>query len=345
MSDSFLTLKDIAAREGTDDVVGLIEGVVNVAPEIDRIEGRVIRGISYTARVRKAIHAGRAFRPANAGTALGASSFEHERFNCFAFDAQMQIDEAVAIAAEADGDSLGKLMAEEAGGAMRSKAIDLGLQFYQGTSNDAYGPPGLVDFMVSQQAQLDSRTGAAIDQVVDAGGSTASVEETMWFMHMGPQGIHWLFGGGRGLTMNPWTTQYVKDSNGKHLRAYKANLFGYIGLSCANWHAVGAIKNIQNSTTTYSLAGHGVTDGMVATLWSKFPIGLKPNIAFASQKVIALLQQARSVTLFANATIPGQDNSGGATNVAPWPTNLPTAGGIPLVPTDSIQPGNAVTAY
>lgn len=345
MPDTFLTLKDLAAREGTDDVVGLIEDVVNVAPEVDRIQGRVIRGISYSARVRKAIHAASAFRRVNQGVSLGASSYDKRRFNCFFFDGQMRIDEAEAIAAETEGDSLGKLMAEEGQSVMRAKAIDLGKQFYLGTLNDAEGCPGLTDFMVTQQTEIDSRTGAAIDQVVDAGGSTASQCETVWFCNVGPQGVHWLFGGGRGLILNPWTRQQVSDANSKKYFAYVSNLSGYVGTSCANVHAVGAIKNVLNSTTTYTEAGHCLTDSFVATLWSKFPIGLKPNIAFASQKVIALLQKSRSTTLFANAERAGQDNSGAAAPVAPWPTALPTAGGIPIVPTDSIVPANAVTLF
>ena len=181
MADQFLTLKDLAAREGTDDVVGLIEDVVNVAPEIDRIQGRVIRGISYSARVRKAIHQGVAFRRVNAGVTLGASSYDKRRFNCFFFDGQMRVDEAEVIAAETEGDSMGKLFAEEGQGVMRAKAIDLGKQFYMGTTNDAEGCPGLTDFMVTQASEIDSRTGSAIDQVIDAPvffGGTASTQAT-----------------------------------------------------------------------------------------------------------------------------------------------------------------------
>jgi hypothetical protein len=347
MPDTVLTLKDLAAREGTDDVVGLVEAVVNVAPEIERIPGRVIPGLWYTARVRKAINASRAFRKINQGVYLGASTYDQERFNTFAFDAQMQLDEALIAAAESEGDSAGKLMAEEASGAMRSKAIDLGYQFYQGTLNDANGCPGLTDFMVTAEQQLDSRTGAAIDQVVDAGGSVAGKCETAWFINEGVQGVHWLFGGGTGLRLNPWTWQYVFDTNNKHFRAMRANVFGFIGISCAHYHAVGAIRNIDAVTglSNTTNATYALTDNMVAQLWAKFPIGFKPTACYATQKAVRSLQLSRSTTLFADAGRSGVENSGGAAPIAPWPTNLPTAGNIPIIPTDSIQPGNQMTTY
>ena len=348
MPDQFLTLKDLAAREGTDDLVGLIEHVKIVAPEIDVVPGRVISGIHYLARVRTAIHASRAFRKVNAGVALGASSYDQKRFNCYFFDAQMQIDEAEAIAAETQGDSMGKLMTEEAGGAMRAKAIYLGAQFYTGTTNDAEGPPGLVDFLVTQGTVLDSRTGKAIDQVVTASGTAGSsiTLEDCWFAHVGPQGVHFLFGGGRGLVQNPWERQYVKDSNGKRFLAYLSNVSGYIGTSMADFHAVGVIKDIDTYTYAAGAFTYGLNDKLIAALWAKFPISLKPNVAFASQKVIATLQNSRSVTLFGNldeGTGPG-GKRGDVAVVAPWPTNLPTAGGIPIIPTDSIAARSAVAS-
>jgi len=350
MLDQYLTIKDIAAREHTDDVVGLVEAVVNVAPEVEQITGRVIAGTSYLARIRKAIHAGRAFRKVNSGTLLGASTYDQTRFNCFPFDAQMQIDEATLDAAEGEGDSRGKLMTEEAVGAMRAKAIDLGLQFYQGTLNDSLGCPGLADFLVTAQQQIDPRTNAAVDLVVDANGgnnTSTSTNESVWFVREGAQGVHWLFGAGQGLRMNPWYPQRVADAQGKVFRAWCTNVFGFIGISSASYYSVGVIKNVDATTgaTASANATYPLNDSLVAALWAKFPIDQKPTKCFASQRAIYTLQRSRTTTLFANAGTPGNQNSGGAAPVAPWPTSLPTAGGIPIIPTDSIQVGKAPTAY
>ena len=341
MADQFLTLKDVAARAGTDDLVGLIENVVNKAPEIDRVMGRPIPGISYLARVRTAIGSNGAFRKANSGVVTSASHIDQKRFNTFFFDYQKRLDQPVLEAAEAEGDSIGKVIAEEDSGAVLATSLALGKQFYMGTTNDALGCPGLIDFLTTQQSVIDSRTGNVISQVVDASGTAAGNCENVWFIHMSPQGVHWLFGKGRGMINRPWIWQQVtsQDSAGKAM-AMVSNLSLWVGTSMADVHAVGAILNVDATT---SLTTHPLTDALVAALWAKFPIGLKPNIAFASQKAIASLQIARTVTLFANAERAGQDNSGAAANIAPWPTNLPTAGGIPIVPTDSIPLGNQNT--
>jgi hypothetical protein len=343
MADQFLTIKDLAAREGTDLEVGLVEAVVTVAPELERVMGRVIRSVHYEAKIRKAIPGNSGFRRVNGGVNLSASTYTQVRFNTMPFDCQLQIDEAELAAAEGEGDSMGLLMADEASGAVRSKAISLGRQFYNGLTNDSLGHPGLVDFIIMQQQQMDDRTGTPIDQVIDASGSAAGKCETVWFVHEGIQGIHWLFGNGQGLKLNPWYWQKVTDANGKSFRAYCSNLFGFVGLSMANFHAIGCIRNVDASTTIGSTTAF--TDAMVAELWSKFPIGLKPTAAYASQRAIRALQLARSVTLFANADRSSATNSGGAAPIAPWPTELPTAGGIPIIPTDSIQLGNQVTIY
>lgn len=341
MPDQFLTLKDIAARQNTDDLVGLIENVVNVAPEIDVVTGRVIPSISYLARVRTALGANVGFRKANSGVQLSASAYDQERFNCFFFDGQMRVDEATIIAAEGEGDSMGKVLTEEAEGVMRQKAIELGKQFYQGTTNDANGCPGLIDFLTTQQTIIDSRTGEPIDQVVDAAGSVAGRQEMVWFIKLGPRGVHWLFGGGRGLMLKPWQQLQVPapDSSGFNY-SWCSNVSGYIGTSCADYHALGVIENVDPTISGGSYV-KPLTDNLVAQLYAKFPISIKPDICFASQKAIASLQASRSVTLYANGDAAAYANLKSTAPIAPWPTNLPTAGNIPIIPTDSIIPGDA----
>ena len=76
---------------------------------------------------------------------------------------------------------MNSLLTEEATGAMRAKALIIGRQFYQGTLNDAKGHPGLIDFLVTARTMVDSRTGAKIDQTVEANGTTAYCEN-VWFI-------------------------------------------------------------------------------------------------------------------------------------------------------------------
>lgn len=349
MANEFATLKDITALNGLTmpGTVGLVDNIINVAPELDRVLGRPIPGISYEATILTALGNNGAFRRVNSGVALSAPSIDSKRFNCFPWDCQFSVDEALLIKGRSQGETPAEIFTTFATSGVRQKALDLGKQFYQGSLNDPLGPPGLQDFLFTQRTQVDSRTGQKINQAYDAGGVTPGQCEIVWFIKQGPQGVHWLFGNNTGIIMNPWMRQYVTppDSTGaspKRQLAWNSNLFGYIGTSMAQYHAVGAIVNINavsNGTTngipTYP---NPLTDGLTGLLWGLWPITMKPDLCFASQRAIVSLQMSRSVTNFVNS-----DNrkwTGQAAPIADFPTHLPLCGGIPIIPTDSIIQGN-----
>lgn len=308
MADKFLTLLEVTKRSGTDAAVGLVEEVTTYAPEIDVVTGRTITGISYLAKVRSLLPDKGAFRNANEGVEVGASTYEQKRFEAYFFDAQMQLDEAV-IGATGQGDSLAELLQDEASGVVRQKMITLGKQFYDGTSNDAKGFPGLKSF-------------ANTSLVVDSTGSSTS--ERAWAVRLGPTGVHFIYGNQQGLNLKEWSQQKVLDANNKHLWAWVNNLSGYIGLSCAHSQSVGYVKNIT------SASGKTLTDAKGSELVSKFPVGMKPTHWFMSRAVAFGLQASRSATSITNRST-GQ--SSGADVFAPEPTHL---AGIPIIITDSI---------
>jgi hypothetical protein len=322
MSDRFLSLLDITSRRGTSAAVGLIEEVVTYAPELDKVMGRPIPGTSYKARVRTSFTSKPAFRSANAGVEIGASAYTQRRFDCFFFDAQLQVDEALARAAENEGDTLATLQADEASGAMQQKAIALGAQFYRGTTADPAGFPGLIDLLYA-------------NQIVDAGGSGAGACERVWFVWMDVKGVHFLFGGNQGLDIKPWQLQQVKDASNKSLMAWVSNISGYIGLSSAHTRAIGCVKNVDNTLANGNEA-KPFTDKLAADLLSKFPVGIQPNLIFMSRASRRGLQKSRTVTLQGD----GKRGSVGAATglVAPLPTEVQ---GVPIVVTDSIPLENA----
>ena len=81
MANQYLTLKDITDRQGTDDSVGLVENIINVAPELDRVMGRPIPGISYSARIRTAIAGNAAYEDVGGGVLdAGAIAFMPKSF-------------------------------------------------------------------------------------------------------------------------------------------------------------------------------------------------------------------------------------------------------------------------
>lgn len=348
MANQFLTLKDITALQRGSAEVGLIDNIVNVAPELDRVLGRPISGITYQAKILTAIGSNAGFRAVGSGVPLSAPSIDLKRFNCFPFDCQFRVGEDLLIGGESQGESPAMVFETVATAGMRQKAIFVGRQFYQGSLNDPDGPPGLMDFLVTARTQVDSRTGLKIDQTVDAGGSAAGACQTIWFIKQGSQGVHWLFGNGRGITMNPWRPQQVASvdstaNNPLYQTAWTANLFGYLGTSMANYHAVGAVINVNATATTtagVTTYANPLTDQQIATLWAKFPITEKPDLAFCTQNAAASLQLQRTVTNFVSSS--GREWTDGSAPIADFPTRLPTAGNIPLIVTDSIPLTNQV---
>lgn len=349
MANEFITLKDITAlnRLTEPGTVGLVDNIVNVAPELDMVLGRPIAGVSYEATILTALGNNGGFRKVNSGVALSAPSIDNKRFNCFPWDCQFSVDEALLIKGQSQGETPAEIFTTFSTSGVRQKALDLGRQFYQGSLNDPLGPPGLQDFLFTQRTQVDSRTGLKINQVVDALGVTNGQCEIVWFIKQGPQGVHWLFGNGVGIIQNPWIRQYGESPDStpaarKRQMQWNSNMFGWIGTSMAQYHAVGAIINVNavtNGTTngipTYP---NPLTDGLTGVLWGLWPITMKPDMCFASQRSIVSLQMSRSVTNFVNSS--QRDWTKNAAPIADFPTHLPLCGGIPIIPTDSIVQGN-----
>lgn len=327
MPDQFLSLLDVTARRGGDQAVGLVEEVVTYAPEIEKILGRPVPGNYYTAKVRSAIPTGGAFRAAGGGTSISASRYIQKRFDCFTFDSELQLDEVDVKAAEQQGDSGASLQFDEAAGALRDKAIKLGQQFYAGTSIDANGHPGLIDFVNTAQ-------------VFDAGGTAAGKCEVAWFFWMHPQGVHFIFGGNAGLDIKPWTLQQVPVFNASGAQtgwryAWVSNINGLIGLSCAHVRAVGAVKNVDN-TLTNDTEAKALTDKLCWDVYHAFPVGQKPNFCAMSRATCRGLQKQRSVTIMAG--LGGQRTGGKVGTTADLPETV--CGDIPIIVTDSILAGN-----
>ena len=325
MSKQFLTMLDLAARRGTDKEIGLVQQIVNYAPEITTVLGRTVPGTYVEARVQIGISQGGAFRSINQGIIPGAGAYERRRFNAYGFDSYLQIDEMELTAASQAGDSLGDLQADEVAGALQDKSIKFSQQFYGGLGLNPAGFPGLSDLQKIYANVTDSRTGKPIINVIDANpGSNNPATECVWYVWVHPQGVHFIFGGDKTIDINPWTWQQVPDAKtpGARLRASVTNITGFIGLCAAHPWAVTCIKNID--------AAHPWTDKLSSQLHALMPVGVTPTHCFATKRAIAGLQQQRTVTLFGTGTQkPNQPT------IAPIPQV--DIAGVPIMATDGIQ--------
>ena len=322
-----LTAADLAARRGVDKEIGLVQQIINWAPEITSITGRTIPGTYTEAKVQTGIPSGGVFPGLNGAVSVSAGTYEMRRFNTYFFDSELEIKEGIIKAAATVGDSIGDLQADEVSGALQDKAIKFSQQFYQGSALNPNGFFGLKDYLqiyngkaTGYQGVTDSRTGKPLVNYIDAGG-TSGATECVWYIWNHPQGIHFLYGGDSMFDTNPWVWHYFGASNARY-RAMASNISGFAGISAANPWCVACVKNID--------ATHPWTDALSAQLHALLPVGILPTHVFATKRAIAGLQQQRTVTLFGNeANRPTQPN------LAPIPQT--DVNGVPIYPTDGIQ--------
>jgi hypothetical protein len=297
-----LTLLDLAKRSGSDPVIGLVEEILTVAPELQALPVVPKPGTSYSITRRTGKPRG-AFRSANEGLTPGKSTYEQIVVPMFFFDGQMEVDEAIV---KADDRRLGDILAQEGAGQLQDNYVVLGDQIYRGQTADAKGFKG---FKESVDATM----------VVDATG-TGAATHTAWAIYENERdGLHLPIGNDGAMNLGPWNKQQITDDNGKKLMAWVNNLSFYIGLALGSSKCIGCVKNI---TTAKPL-----TDALGAELANKFPVGRKPTRWLISRDATFLLQKSR--------TAIGQvaTDAKGGQGFAPRPTEL---AGTPIVETDSI---------
>jgi hypothetical protein len=304
-----LNVLDIAKMNGSDKVVGLIEDVLTLAPEVANFPARTIRGTSYRTLVRSALPSVE-FRKAGEGVAASKSTFVNRTVETFIVDAQIRVDKAIADSYE-DGPQA--YQAIEASGVMASTLKLLGSQIWYGigTGGDADGFPGAI-------AVYDTT-----NMVVDAGGTTASTGSSVWGVKFGPQFASLVLGMNGVLDLSQFATQQVTDANSNLYTAYTAALTAYPGLQIGNSYAIGRIKKLTADS------GKTLTDAMIAQLLEKFQanLGMAPDALFMTPRSQRQLRDARTAT---NPT--GQP--------APFPSE---AFGVPIIVTNQILNTESLT--
>lgn len=301
------TLMDIAVMNGSDMVTGLVEETIKAVPELVVGAARTIKGINYKTLIRTALPTV-AFRQANQGSPVSKGTYENRLFETYLFNPYWVCDKAVANMAE---EGPAQFIAWEAQGIMESSWQYLGSQFYYGTGagGDALGFPGLL-------AGYD-----ATNMVVDAGGTTASTGSSAWLVRFGPRDITWVWGDNGQLALSPLREQSFLDGSSNPYTAYVQEILARPGLQFTRKYAACRIKKLTADS------GKGLTDALIATAISKFPVGLPPDYIFCTRRSLMQLQASRTATNPTGAPAPIPDSSFG----------------IPILPTDSILNTESLT--
>lgn len=304
-----LNLLDIAKMNGSDKVVGLIEDVLILAPEVRLFPARTIRGTSYRTLIRSALPSVE-FRKGNEGVGASKSTFVNKMVETFIVDAQIRADKAVCDSYE---DGAEAYQAIEASGVMAATLKLLGSQIYYGTGTggDADGFPGAI-------AGYDTT-----NMSVDAGGTTASTGSSVWGVKFGPQFATIVLGQNGIMDLSPFVQQQVTDANSNLYTAYCSALTAYPGLQLGNSYSVGRIKKLTADS------GKGLTDLLIGQLLEKFAtnLGMYPDVLFMTPRSQRQLRDSRTAT-----------NPTGAP--APFPSE---AFGVPIQVTNQISNTESLT--
>ena len=309
-----ITLLDIAKKNGSDPVVGLIDETTKAHPEISMVSARPIQGLNYKTWVRSGLPTV-AFRQGNQGGTVDHSKWENRLVDTFIFNPRIEVDKAVA---DADEDGAASFLTYEMQGTLEASMQFLSKQFYYGQANDANGFPGLI---------------AAVNTtyVLDAQGTTNNTCTSVWGIKTGEKLVQWVWGSNGQFAPSDIMIQRVTDANNKPYTAYIQEILARPGLQVGNLRGVGRIKNITND------AGHTLTDALLEQWLALFEVGWLPDMIFMTRRARGQLQRSRTVTLFGQSGVKFTGKEG---VVAPLPTS--TAGGIPIYVTDSISDVEAI---
>lgn len=304
-----LNLLDIAKLNGTDKVVGLIEESLVLAPEVARFPARTITGRNFYTAIRGTLPTTQ-FRAANSGVTASKSAFSQKLVETFILDTQITCDKAVADSYE---DGVDRMQMIEASGVFGSSIKTIGTQIWYGIGGggDSKGFPGAVEVYDTT------------NMVVDAGGTTSGTGSSVWGVKFGPQYASLVLGQGGSMTMTPWSTQQVLDSNSKPYTAYVSSLMAYPGCQFGNAYSIGRIKKLTADS------GKGLTDALIAQLLEKFQtyLGMYPDALFMTPRSLRQLQSSRTAT-----TTTGQP--------APFPSE---SFGVPIIVTNQILNTESLT--
>jgi len=345
MSNALISLLDITKRKGGDQEVGLLEDTIIYAPELGAIMGRPIVGTQY-----KTIHRSLptvAFRIANNGSNTVKGIYRDSLHECSIIDAQIQADTAVVDAA-APGDGpqsdIGDPLFDEASGVIQGVYITAGAQLYYGTASDPNGFGGIAPFVGTSNAATNTTP-----VCVKAGGSTANVQTSVYFIWENIRGAHFIFGKNRGLTMMPeWRTQQVLGVNSLPLTAYVNNIQGWLGFAINHPLSIARLANVNRATDSAP-----VTDALIAQVLSWLPLQMQaeamanlntggPNKFGPGLKILMNPQAFYSLQNSRTPVVSGAGTAITAATSLQYPKMDLQSNGIPIVLTNSITNTEAV---
>ena len=222
------------------------------------------------------------FRAANTGRAYDHSVDTVATSTCTILDFSFRVDYAVAQAWRQGPENL---IAREGLRHLAAALFKVEQQIFYGvtTPGDASGFAGLLG-----SSNYDA---LADPMVTGAGGTTASVQSSVWGLRLGEADLKLVTPMDRGIVLGETIiTEANDDTTNGHPVYYTPGAL-YIGLQLGSTYSAGRIANLNGPTDS-----KGLTDDLISDLISEFPNHSKPTIICANRESIRDLQQSRTAT-------------------------------------------------
>lgn len=139
----------------------------------------------------------------------------------------------------------------------------------------------------------DATTNSAyLHHIINAGGTTADVQTSIWFIVWGPSSVFGLYpkGSVAGLKSDDLGEKTLFDADGGRFQGYRTHYQWKLGLCVKDWRYIVRIANVELNDMDDGTAQKGLYQAMIKARYT-VP-GMASGIYYASPAVLAMLDMA-----------------------------------------------------
>jgi len=271
LTATYLTLLDWAKREkpggGIDEIVEVLATSNPIIADANVMEGNLPTGHRST---RRSTDPAGTWRLLNYGVNAEKSTTEQITDTCGILEsyAQLDVDLASLNANEA------AFRASEDGAFITGMNDTVATALFYGNQNDN---PEQMHGLSPRYDDLTTPTGATETQIINCGGTSDSINTSMWIITWGPQTCTLMYprGSQAGLTADDMGKQLVTDTDGNMFTAYVTKYQWKLGLHLKDYRYVIRLCNIDtNLLKADASTGADLLDKMVDGYYARPTVDL-----------------------------------------------------------------------
>jgi hypothetical protein len=242
MSD-FATLQDVARRSGDPKASAMIEVLNKKNSMLDDIPWvQCNNGTTHITTLRTSLPKP-VWRMLNAGVPKGKSTSKQITAHCGMLESYAEVDEKLVKLAQRNGGQQGaaNFLASENKAWIEGFGQEISRVIFYGDNSKPQEPVGLIHYY-NKIGNISNET-----NVIDAGGTTANDNTSIWLVNWGPDSIHGLYPQGTtaGLSEDYLGVHTVKDEDGNQFQAHRTHYSWDAGLVVRDWRMGARIANID----------------------------------------------------------------------------------------------------